>query len=128
MSIGIIIRQSGYSSKKHASPRFTPHYNRSTERYYRSSSEYYSDLKSRGLEPYDASAKDCGKRAPYQASKKTREIVQAIGEHTKRGKFKASGKLISAMESVGVKMQATQSDMDKLPAVYKQGGFYESKG
>lgn len=131
MTVGIIIRPSGYSSKKQA-PVFKPHFNRSIPSpknpegtYFRTKEDYYGTLKKKGLEPYDPTAKDSGKRAPYVASEKTRKIVQSISEHTRKGKFKPSGKLLSAMESVGVKMTQTQSDLAKLPAHYQKGGFHD---
>lgn len=129
----IIIRPSGYSSKKHSAPRFSPHYNRTLEKYYASSSEYYSDLKRKGLAPYDPTSSDQGKRKPYVASKKVREIVSTITASTKKGKFKAEDNLISAMKSVGVKgfeQDYKKSDLAKLPGHYQpksnEGGFYDA--
>ena len=123
MSVGIIIRPSGYSQKKAQAPRFTPHFNRSTETYYRTAREYYSDLKKRGLEPYDPSAKDCGARKPYKPSEELKETVKAIHSQTYKGKFKPSERLVKKMENMGVKMKMNREDLKKLPSHYQSGGF-----
>lgn len=132
MSVGIIIRPSGYTSKKFSGPTFKPHFNRSIPSvhnpngtYFRTKEEYYGTLKKKGLEPYDATAKDSGKRKEYKASKDLRETIQAIHDHTnRRGKFKPSENLIKKMESMGVKTKMSREDLKKLPAAYQTGGFH----
>lgn len=126
----IIIRPSGYSSKKHSAPTFHPHFNRSlgddkhpTGKYFHTKESYYSELKSRGLEPYDPSAKDCGKRTPYKPSQALKETITAIKDQTKKGKFKPSDRLIKKMQSMGVKTHISQKELQKLPKGYKEGGF-----
>lgn len=136
MSIGIIIRPSGYTSKHHSAPRFVPHFNRSIPSahnpngtYFRTKEDYYGTLKKKGMEPYDPHAADSGKRSPYKASKKCREIVEGIKSCTnKKGKFTPSTRLVDAMESMGVKTKMTRQDLAKLPSHYQSGGFYETKG
>lgn len=130
MSVGIIIRPSGYSGKKSQTARFVPHFNRSIPSahnpngtYFRTKEEYYGTLKKMGLSPYDPTAKDSGKRKEYKASDKARNILSAIGQQTKKGKFKPSGNLVKAMEDHGVQMQMKKSDLDKLPKHYQKGGF-----
>ena len=70
MSITII-------SRKYGKPRFKPHYNRSTERYYGTEKEYTKDLKDRGLEPYNPNDVKEPTSKPYAPSKWAHEMVEA---------------------------------------------------
>lgn len=130
MSFGIIVRASGYSSKKHSAPRFAPHFNRSLGdaknpegKFFRTKEEYYTELKTKGLEPYDPSAKDCGARKAYKPSENLKRTIKEIHNQTKNGKFKPSDRLIQKMESMGVKTKMSREDLRKLPAHYQSGGF-----
>lgn len=82
-----------------------------------------SDLKSKGLEPYDVTVPDQGKMVKHKPSAKATGIIKSIGDHTRKGKFQPSGKLVAAMESIGVKTSMSRSDLAKLPAAYQTGGF-----
>lgn len=130
MSVGIIIRPSGYSSKKHTAPRFVPHFNRSIPSsinpngtYFRTEKEYNATLKKKGLEPYDPSAADSGKRKPYKPSEKLKQVTTEIHNQTHKGKFKPSTKLLDQMASMGVNIKPTRADLKSLPAHYQKGGF-----
>lgn len=135
MSIGIIVRPTGYSSKKHQAPRFVPHFNRSVPSdhnpngtYFRTKEDYYSTLKKKGLEPYDPTSKDSGKRTPYKPSERLKRVTTEIHNQTYRGKFKPSERLVHEMESMGVQTKVSREDMRKLPGHYQTGGFYETRG
>lgn len=130
MSFNIIVRQSGYSSKKKSMPHFHKHFNREivdaqhpngTMIY--TKEQYYGELKRRGLEPYDHSAKDCAKIQPVTMSEDTKKTIQAINEQTHKGKFTPSGRLLDKMASKGVKIRPTDEDLKKLPSCYKEGGI-----
>lgn len=132
MSFGIIVRSSGYSRKSGA-PAFKPHFNRSLPSahnphgtYFRTKEEYYGTLKAKGLEPYDASAQDSGKRKAYKPSEQLKEVTTAIHSQTYSGKFKPSERLVRKMEAMGVKMHMTREDLKKLPSNYTQGGGFTS--
>lgn len=111
-------------------PKFKPHYNRvlgdaqnPTGKYFHDAKSYYGELKQRGLEPYDASAKDSGKRTPIKANAELRQVTQAIHDQTKGGKFRPSDKLLKKMESMGVNLKPTMKDFKHMPNQHKQGGF-----
>lgn len=133
MSIGIIIRPSGYSRKSGA-PRFVSHFNREitdkdhpdgTMMY--TKDQYYGELKKRGLEPYDKNAKDCGKTKPVALSEDTKGVLKGINDCTYKGKFQPSGRLLDKMASKGVKIKPTDDDLKKLPGVYQSGGISDDK-
>ena len=132
MSFGIIVRPSGYSRKKQSAPAFHPHFNRSLGtkehpegRYFHTKEEYYGTLKKMGLEPYDPSAADSGKRKAYKPSKDLQQVTEAIHRHTRNGKFKPSDRLVHKMEAMGVKMSMSRADLAKLPSHYQKGGFQD---
>lgn len=111
-------------------PRFQPHFNRALGdqrnpqgKYFGSSKEYYGELKKRGLEPYDPSAKDTSKRKDYKPSEELRRTVQAIKQQTHNGKFKPSENLVRQMQKMGVKTHITEKDLKNLPKDYKKGGY-----
>lgn len=106
-----------------SSPRFVSHFNRTMGRYYYTAKDYYSDLKSKGLEPYDKNAPDSGKRKAYVPSENLKRVTSEIHAQTYKGKFKPSERLVKKMESMGVKMRMTKEDLKKLPAHYQSGGF-----
>lgn len=120
MSFGIIVRKSGYSQKSGA-PRFYRHFNREiTDKsnpngmMIHTKEQYYSELKKRGLEPYDPSAKDSAKSKPVVLSDDTKQTIRAIDQQTYKGKFKPSGRLLDKMASKGVNLRPTEADMKKL--------------
>lgn len=133
MSIGIIVRPSGYSRKKGA-PVFRPHFNRELvskdkphgQMFY-TKEQYYGELKKRGLAPYDPNAKDCGKTKPVVMSEDTKGTIREINAQTYKGKFQPSGRLLDKMASKGVKIKPTDDDLKKLPGVYSQGGISDDK-
>lgn len=131
MSIGIIVRPSGYSKSKHSAPAFKPHFNRSlgdnqnpNGKYFHTKEQYYTELKTRGLEPYDPSAADSGKRKAYTPSEALKKTVNEIHNQTHKGKFKPSDRLIKQMESMGVNTKVSREDIKHLPKHYQSGGFY----
>ena len=105
---------------------FHPHFNRSMGRYYGTEKEYYSDLKSKGLEPFDGNYKQASDRKPYRPSNKARELYYAIkqAKHSD-GKFYVGDRFKEALMdlSKGKPVVQSQVDIDKLPAHYQKGGF-----
>lgn len=130
----IIIRPGGYSTKKFSAPPFKAHFNRSIPSthnpngtFFRTKEEYYNTLKKKGLEPYDPTTKDSGKRKAYKPSENLNKVITEIHNQTYRGKFKPSERLVNQMEAMGVKTKMNREDLKKLPGHYQKGGFYETK-
>lgn len=69
MSFGIII--------KNGTNHFVPHFNRTMGRYYGDKKEYLSDLKSKGMEPYNPDNVKRPEKKKYAPSQWARDIVKA---------------------------------------------------
>ena len=110
-----------------AAPRFHPHFNQATGRYYGTSSEYYSDLKRRGLEPFDGNMehRSDSNRKSYKPSKEANEVYKAIHDASRDGKFRAGDRLKDKIMQMsrGKPVVASQVDLAKLPAHYQKGGW-----
>ena len=104
--------------RKYGKPQFHPHYNRTTERYYGTSKEYYDDLKTKGLEPYQGEIKR-PERVPYKPTKWAHEIVEAA-----KGK---NGNVGDIWKEEVARHGGFKALPDNLPSVYRgTGGTYES--
>lgn len=95
-----IIVKSGRSSGSKSAPKFHPHYNSALGGYYHTAKDYYGDMKKKGLEPYDPSTGEKSKPRP-EMSKESVEVIKAIKQQSKNGKFKPSGQLVSKMVKMG---------------------------
>ena len=61
-----------------ARPRFHPHFNKTTDRYYGTEADYTTDLKVRGLEPYNPSnVQSRPPRGPYKPSQWAHDMVES---------------------------------------------------
>ena len=97
-----------------SSQRFKPHYNEGTGRYYGSSKDYYSDLKAKGLEPYDPSKVKKREEKHYKPSEWARDIVR----HADRNGGKIGGV---------AKAKTMEAQMKKVPKEIKdmtRGGYF----
>jgi len=79
------------------SNRFHRHYNRATGRRYDTAREYYSDINSRGLEPYTGEAKKRTTK-PYKPSKQVHEMVESLRPGQMPG-----DRYMDALSKMGVK-------------------------
>lgn len=120
MSLTVFVKK--YSETMH----FKPHYNSSTDSYYHTKADYLSDLKSKGLEPYNPNYQH-PPRPKYKISRRAKSIINEIKNQSDNcGKFNPSGRLISEMVSIGaLTTKSKMSDYCKLPEHYKttSGGF-----
>jgi hypothetical protein len=119
MSVSIIVR------KHSTSRRFHPHYNSALGKYIHTKEDYLREMKSGGFEPYDPNVKEKGIKK-HQMSPWVREVTNSIKEHTKRGKFEPSGRLINEMKRRGCLYTKQQmADYAALPSHYQtdKGGF-----
>lgn len=71
--------------KKHtASPTFKPHFNRELGKKYYTAKEYYSDMKAKGLEPYNPSKITRPEPKPYKQSAWAKAMLQDIKDRKGR--------------------------------------------
>lgn len=109
---------------------FKPHYSHSFGHYVHTKKEYLSEMKTRGLEPYNPNQPE-KKFAPTKISDSGKEVINAIYEQTnKKGEFKPDGKLKNKLIKMGV--IKSKSEVAKLEKKYRdiiaqggmdQGGF-----
>lgn len=78
---------------------FRPHYNRTMQKKYYTREEYMSDLKSKGLEPYDPKNVQTKKKSTYKPSSWAREIINS---RDKKGKL-GDRAIDSVRENLGYK-------------------------
>lgn len=104
--------------RKHtAKPRFHPHYNKTTERYYGTEADYTQDLKDRGLEPYNPdSVKQRPSRREYKPSEWAHRMIEA-------GK---SGKVGDVWKEEVARHGQFKAVPDSLPSIYRGGSYEQS--
>ena len=95
---------------------FHPHYNRTMGKYYGTKTEYLSDLKSKGMEPYNPENAKKRSVQTYTPSKWSRDVVRAID--------RAGGANGSIMKELkGTKMKAVPKELSNVPKHPKGGWF-----
>jgi len=90
---------------KNGTKHFQPHFNRTTGRYYGDKHEYLSDLKARGLEPYNPDNVNTREVKKYKPSEWARSIVRHVES--------------SGYVSGNVKKELTKAGMAKVPKELK---------
>ena len=108
--------------RKHSeSKRFKPHYNVALGKYVGSSKDMVSEMKQRGLEPYDPNVRQPEPRT-YKPSKKAHEITEYIRKNTdKHGRAHLSGKVMKEIGDCLPKGDERERKLSELNS--KNGGF-----
>lgn len=63
---------------KNGTKHFQPHFNRTMGKYYGDKTEYLSDMKKRGLEPYNPNNVQKRERKEYKPSQWAKDIVRQV--------------------------------------------------
>ena len=108
--------------KRHSdSPRFKPHFNRATDRYYHTARDYVRDLKARGLEPYTPAATNGHAPTPLTPSPWARAMVETIkAAKQKDGTVRVGDRFRAELAKRGVTLTPTTRPAAPITGM---GGF-----
>lgn len=103
---------------KNGSKHFSPHYNSTLGKYYGDKREYLSDLKKRGLEPYDPKSVKKREVRKYKPSQWARDIVRAV-----ESSGHVSGRVMEELHKAKVK-KVPDALLDKVKQKSPKGGWF----
>lgn len=104
-------------------PAFKPHFNRSMGRYYHTSADYYGDLKSKGMIPYNPADAKPPERKGYTQSTWAKEMLKTIKTASKdsKGRPILGGRFHEELEKRGVSLRKNKRDSRLNP---NEGGVF----